>query len=88
MQMVTVSISVPSPILESAEKLAQQMGLSRDELYAEALKLYLNARENQRQGDNAILQAGNTYHVWSPYDAFDAADTLSVLREEHVTYDV
>lgn len=40
-------ISVPDPIFEEAENLAQQLGLSRSELYAKALRAYLKKYESQ-----------------------------------------
>ena len=42
------AISLPDPIFEEAEALAQQLGMSRSELYAEALKAYLR-RYNREQ---------------------------------------
>lgn len=40
-------ISVPDPIFEEAENLAQQLGLSRSELYAKALRAYLKKYESR-----------------------------------------
>ncbi len=42
------AISLPDPIFEEAEALAQQLGMSRSELYTEALKAYLR-RHNREQ---------------------------------------
>ena len=42
------AISLPDPIFEEAEVLAQQLGMSRSELYTEALKAYLR-RHNREQ---------------------------------------
>ncbi|WP_293064467.1 MULTISPECIES: CopG family transcriptional regulator [unclassified Moorena] len=44
------AISLPDSVFEEAEALAQQMGLSRSELYLKALKAYLkryNRNQNQ-----------------------------------------
>ncbi|NEO95277.1 MAG: ribbon-helix-helix protein, CopG family [Moorea sp. SIO3G5] len=41
-------ISLPDSVFEEAEALAQQMGLSRSELYLKALKAYLK-RYNRNQ---------------------------------------
>ena len=41
-------ISLPDQIFEEAEALAQQLGMSRSELYTEALKAYL--RQYNREG--------------------------------------
>jgi len=36
---------------------------------------------------SALLEDGASYPVWSPYEAFDAADTLmKVLKEEKPDY--
>lgn len=42
------AISLPDPIFEEAEALAQKLGISRSELYTEALKAYLR-RYNREQ---------------------------------------
>ncbi len=42
------AISLPDSIFEEAENLAQQLGISRSELYTEALKTYLR-RYNREQ---------------------------------------
>ena len=39
-----IAISVPDDIFEAGEHLAQQLGLSRSQLYADALSAYLSAR--------------------------------------------
>lgn len=42
------AISLPDPIFEEAEVLAQQLGISRSELYTEALKAYLRRYNRER----------------------------------------
>jgi metal-responsive CopG/Arc/MetJ family transcriptional regulator len=42
------AISLPNPIFEEAESLAKHLGLSRSELYTEALKAYLQ-KHNREQ---------------------------------------
>ncbi|MCG6133331.1 MAG: hypothetical protein MET45_01475 [Nostoc sp. LLA-1] len=42
------AISLPDPIFEEAEALAKQLGMSRSELYTQALKAYLQ-RYNREQ---------------------------------------
>ena len=39
-----IAISVPDHIFEAGEHLARQLGLSRSQLYADALSAYLSAR--------------------------------------------
>jgi hypothetical protein len=41
---VKIAISVPDHIFEAGEHLARQLGLSRSQLYADALSAYLSAR--------------------------------------------
>ncbi|AOY80856.1 hypothetical protein BJP36_13980 [Moorena producens JHB] len=48
------AISLPDSVFEEAEALAQQMGLSRSELYLKALKAYL-----KRYNRDQILQKLN-----------------------------
>jgi len=42
------AISIPDPIFESAEKCAHRIGLSRSQLYTEAVKEYLERHKNDR----------------------------------------
>ena len=42
------AISLPDQIFEEAEALAQQLGISRSELYTEALKAYLRRYNRER----------------------------------------
>lgn len=39
-----IAISVPDDVFEAGEHLARQLGLSRSQLYADALSAYLSAR--------------------------------------------
>jgi hypothetical protein len=39
------------------------------------------AQDLARAEDSSPLEAGKSYPVWSPYDAFDAAVTLAKLLE-------
>ena len=41
------AISIPDDIFQSAEQLAQRMGLSRSELYVQAMKSYLQAHQDE-----------------------------------------
>ena len=51
------AISLPDPVFEQAEALAQQLGLSRSELYAKALQAYLK-RYNR---DQILLKLNQVY---------------------------
>jgi metal-responsive CopG/Arc/MetJ family transcriptional regulator len=52
------AISLPDSVFEEAEALAQQLGLSRSELYAKALKAYL-----QKYNRNQILHKLNQVYA-------------------------
>jgi metal-responsive CopG/Arc/MetJ family transcriptional regulator len=41
------AISIPEPLFERAEALAHQLGISRSELYATALAVYIEAHEDE-----------------------------------------
>lgn len=45
------AISVPDEVFESAEELAHRMGLSRSELYANALKSFVEKHRNDNVTD-------------------------------------
>lgn len=42
------AISIPDPLFEAAEQFAKRMGLSRSELYAVALREYLQAHKRDQ----------------------------------------
>jgi hypothetical protein len=39
-----IAISVPDPVFQAGEHLARQLGLSRSQLYSDALAAYLSSR--------------------------------------------
>jgi metal-responsive CopG/Arc/MetJ family transcriptional regulator len=49
------AISLPDPVFEEAESLAKQLGVSRSELYTNALKAYLQ-KYNRDQTLNKLNQ--------------------------------
>lgn len=51
------AISLPDPVFEQAEALAQQLGMSRSELYTNALQAYLK-RYNREQ---TLLKLNQVY---------------------------
>jgi len=54
------AISIPDPVFEAAEKLAQQLGVSRSQLYTTAVIRYLDAFDHE-----AITQALNEVYAKS-----------------------
>jgi metal-responsive CopG/Arc/MetJ family transcriptional regulator len=74
------AISLPDSVFEQAEALAQQLGLSRSELYAKALQAYLK-RHNR---DQILLQLNQVYaRESSELDPVMARmQFMSLLRED------
>ena len=68
------AISLPDPIFEEAEVLAQKLGISRSELYTEALKVYLR-RYNREQ----ILSKLNEVYSQESSDLDTVMTTMQLL---------
>ena len=74
-----VAISLPDPVFEAAELLAQELSISRSQLYAQALAEYLQARSGSAVTAKLNqVHAGDGAHV---EPAFMAAQ-LQVLSHE------
>ena len=58
------AISLPDPIFEEAESLSKRLGMSRSELYANALKAYL-----QRYNRDRTLEKLNEIYAEEPSEA-------------------
>ena len=75
------AISLPDPLFEAAEQLARQLGKSRSQLYAEALREYL-----ERRRDEDITRRLNEIYDAEPelaeLDPVLDALQLEVLRKE------
>lgn len=56
-----VAISLPDPVFDAAERLAQELRVSRSQLYAQALAAYLEARSA-----SAVTAKLNAIHGPSP----------------------
>lgn len=74
------AISVPDPIFAAAERLAQQLGISRSELYATAVADFIRIH----QGDQITAQLNRVYATEdSALDPVLAQmQALSLPREE------
>ncbi len=59
---VKTAISIPDPVFEEAERLAEQLGVSRSRLYSEAVSEYLVRRVSE----------GVTERLNTIYDEVDA----------------
>ena len=60
------AISIPDPVFEAAEELARRLGKSRSQVYAEALRQYLERHDHITRRLN---------------EAFDAAPELAELTQ-------
>lgn len=74
------AISIPDPLFQEAEQFAQENGLSRSELYARALQVYLEQHRPQ-----AITQALN--EIYAEEDSrldpgFLVAQTSALPKED------
>ena len=74
------AISIPDPLFREAEQLAQAQGLSRSELYARAVRLYL-----QTHGYSGVTEALDALYA-EEQSAVDpviaAAQARALPREE------
>jgi metal-responsive CopG/Arc/MetJ family transcriptional regulator len=74
------AISLPDPVFEEAEIIAQQLGLSRSEFYTRALQAYLK-RYNR---DQILLKLNQVYaRESSELDPVMARIQLMSLPREH-----
>ncbi len=74
------AISIPDPLFEAAEHFAHANGLSRSELFARAIQLYLQTFHYQ-----GITDALNQVYADEPSTldpAFAAAQTRALPKEE------
>ena len=81
MKTMKTAISLPDPLFKAAEQLARQLGKSRSQLYAEALREYL-----KRHRDQDVTQRLNEIYEAEPElaELDPVLDTLQleVLRKE------
>ncbi|MCA9970890.1 MAG: CopG family transcriptional regulator [Anaerolineales bacterium] len=61
------AISVPDPVFEAAEALARRLGMSRSQLYTQAIEKYLSTFD-----DEAVTQALNEVYA----DAAEPVDPV------------
>ena len=76
------AISIPDEIFEKAERTAKKLGLSRSELYATAIRDYIehHRRENLTKKLNEIYSLDESVSGLDPY--LMNLQTLSLKREE------
>ncbi len=74
------AISIPDPIFQAAEGLAQRLGVSRSQLYARAVAEYTESHKNQK-----VTEALNKIYgsESSSLDTeMNAMQSKSILKEE------
>ncbi len=76
-----LAISIPDPVFEAAERLARERGVPRSQLYAEALKDYLD-----RHGSDSVTAHLDRVHGENR-DTLDEAFTRAQLASlDHETW--
>jgi metal-responsive CopG/Arc/MetJ family transcriptional regulator len=74
------AISIPDDIFQSAEQLARRLGVSRSELYVQALKSYLQAHH-----EDQVTATLNTLYEHTPDQrdpVLQSIQTRSLPRED------
>lgn len=74
------AISIPDPLFAAAERFAQNKGLSRSELYAQAIQAYL-----QKYHAQDVLEALNQVYETDPNPlntSLSAAQTQTIAKDE------
>ena len=76
-----IAISVPDDVFEAGEHLAQQLGLSRSQLYADALSAYLSER-----GAEAVTAKLNTIYAAESSKSDPTFSRLQLTRLANETW--
>ncbi len=76
-----IAISVPDDVFKAGEHLAQQLGLSRSQLYADALSAYLGER-----GAAAVTAKLNAIYATESSKADSAFARLQLTRLANETW--
>jgi metal-responsive CopG/Arc/MetJ family transcriptional regulator len=72
------AISLPDTVFEAAESLAQQLGLSRSELYTKALQAYL-----QKHNPSEMVEKLNQVYATQPSELDPALAQMQLLSLPH-----
>lgn len=57
------AVSIPDPVFTAADRMARSMGISRSELYARALRRFLDGEDDQVTARLDAVYAGETSGV-------------------------
>ena len=75
-----ITVSIPDPLFTAAEQFAQEKGLSRSELYAQALQFYLEAHRDQAITDALNRLYADESSAMNP--AFVAMQLHAISKDE------
>ena len=66
-----------------SEQLLQELRqLNRTDKFR-VVQILVNELASEETPDESLLQPGAEYEVWSPFDAYEAAETLQAMLVEH-----
>ena len=66
-----------------SEQLLQQLQqLNRTEKFR-VVQMLVNELPQEETLVESLLRPGAEYEIWSPFDAYDAAETLQAMLDEH-----
>jgi metal-responsive CopG/Arc/MetJ family transcriptional regulator len=68
------AVSVPDPVFEAGERLAQRLGVSRSHLYSTALRAYL-----ERHDDDEVTRRLNEVYDREPAEADPVLTRIAAL---------
>ena len=74
------AISIPDDVFQSAEQLAHRLGVSRSELYVQALKSYLQVHHENNVTDTLNTVYGNTPEQLDP--VLQSVQTRSLPQDD------
>ena len=74
------AISIPDDVFQSAEQLAHRLGVSRSELYVQALKSYLQVHHEDNVTDTLNTVYGNTPDQLDP--VLQSVQTRSLPQDD------
>ncbi len=66
-----------------SEQLLQELQqLDRNEKFR-VVQILVSALAEEETSVDSLLQPGAEYEIWSPFDAYAAAETLQTMLDEH-----
>ncbi len=75
-------LPIGEKVVLSEQFLAELHQLNRTEKFRVVQLLVSELAKEEIPGES-LLQAGAEYEIWSPFDAYEAAETLQAMLDEH-----